>query len=137
MVLPILLLVFASIADFGFLFNAMRSSKRRARRRAFAILPGYATDADTNVHDRVQNYLTSSGLTETTWTSAVIAVAGRRRLGGADHGHRDLSQPFLVHRTVCGFFGGGSSWGQVDLQVSRLCESKVVASVILEVRDGL
>lgn len=60
-VLPILLLVFAAIVDFGFLFQRYEAVTNAAREGArVAVLPNY-TQAD--VQARVQNYLAASGLT--------------------------------------------------------------------------
>jgi Flp pilus assembly protein TadG len=60
-VLPILLLVFAAIIDFGFLFQRYEALTNAAREGArIAILPGY-TQADAI--SRVNNYLAASGLT--------------------------------------------------------------------------
>lgn len=62
-VLPILLLVFAAIIDFGFLFQRYEALTNAAREGArIAILPGY-TQADAI--NRVNNYLAASGLTGT------------------------------------------------------------------------
>jgi Flp pilus assembly protein TadG len=59
-VLPILLLVLASIIDFGFLFQQWESVTNAAREGArLATLPGY-TAAD--VKARVGNYLSATGM---------------------------------------------------------------------------
>ena len=59
-VLPILLLVFAAIIDFGFMFQQWESVTNAAREGArIATLPGYTTD---DVKARVQNYLSATGL---------------------------------------------------------------------------
>jgi len=63
-VLPILLLVFAAIVDFGFLFQRYEVITNAAREGArLGTLPGYsATGAGSDVELRVQDYLTAAGL---------------------------------------------------------------------------
>lgn len=118
-VLPILLLVFAAIADFGFLFQRYEVVTNAAREGArIAVLPGYATEADTNVHDRVQQYLTTSGLTETTWTSAVTYQTQAVGALSVQTATVTVTYPsrFSFIAPFAGFFGGGSSWGNVSLR---------------------
>jgi Flp pilus assembly protein TadG len=60
-VLPLLLLVFAAIIDFGFLFQRYEAVTNAAREGArLAVLPGYQP---SDVQARVVNYLAASGLT--------------------------------------------------------------------------
>jgi Flp pilus assembly protein TadG len=66
--LPILLLVIAGIMDFGFLFERYEVVTNAAREGArMAVLGGYTCDNTTgsDVYKRVQDYLQSSGLTDT------------------------------------------------------------------------
>jgi len=64
LVLPLLMLVIMGIIDFGFLFREMSVVTNAAREGARAgVLPDYSADA--NVSNRVQQYLTASGITVT------------------------------------------------------------------------
>jgi len=117
-VLPILLLVFAAIADFGFLFQRYEVVTNAAREGArIAVLPGYAAQADTNVHDRVQNYLTTSGLSETTWTSSVTYQSETVGALTVQTARVTVVYPsrFMFIGAFAGFFGGGG-WGTVNLR---------------------
>jgi Flp pilus assembly protein TadG len=59
-VLPILLVVFAAIVDFGFLFQRYEVITNAAREGArIGVLPGYST---ADVTDRVEDYLDAAGL---------------------------------------------------------------------------
>jgi Flp pilus assembly protein TadG len=70
-VFPLLMVVVASIIDFGFLFQRYEVVTNAAREGArIGSLPGYS---DADICQRVQNYLTASGLTTTvTCTDIVI-----------------------------------------------------------------
>mgnify|MGYP003576484140 FL=1 len=60
-VLPILLFIFAGIIDFGFMFQRYEVLTNAAREGArMGTLPGYS---QTDIQNRVESYLTSSGLT--------------------------------------------------------------------------
>lgn len=78
LVLPLLLVVFAAIVDFGFLFQRYEVVTNAAREGArIASLPGYGT---TDVQNRVAAYLDegigpgTSAKTVTTMTATPIAV---------------------------------------------------------------
>jgi Flp pilus assembly protein TadG len=127
-VLPILLLVFAAIIDFGFLFQRYEAVTNAAREGArVAVLPNY-TAAD--VQARVQSYLTASGLTGAptpyvnqnvsqilpsgqTITLAEVVVwypAGMQYLG-----------------PIAGLIGGGGH-GSMMLRASSVMRNETVAS---------
>jgi hypothetical protein len=79
LVLPLLMLIIMGIMDFGFLFREMSIVTNAAREGARAgILPEYSADA--NVANRVQQYMTASGMSVTcpsancVVTSPVISV---------------------------------------------------------------
>lgn len=72
-VLPILLLVFAAIIDFGLLFQRYEVITNAAREGArVGVLPGYQT---TDVQSRVNDYLNTSGLNSALATVTVQGVA--------------------------------------------------------------
>jgi hypothetical protein len=69
MVLPMFLVIFAAMIDFGFLFQRYEAVTNAAREGArVGVLPSYST---TDVQSRVNSYLTASGLTS---ASAVTTV---------------------------------------------------------------
>jgi Flp pilus assembly protein TadG len=71
LVLPLLLLIIVGIVDFGFLFRELSVVTNAAREGARAgVLPEYG--ADQNVVDRVQAYLTASGIAVTCGTADCI-----------------------------------------------------------------
>jgi Flp pilus assembly protein TadG len=63
-VTPVLLLIFAGIAEFGFLFRTFEVTTNAAREGArLAALPGNEENAYDIVTDRVRDYLLDAGLT--------------------------------------------------------------------------
>jgi Flp pilus assembly protein TadG len=115
-VLPILLVVFAAIVDFGFLFQRYEVITNAAREGArIGVLPDY-TQAD--VTDRVRAYLNSSGLNG---ASANVSVA---------YSTQTLSsgETVPVVNVIVGYFSnyavlgpiagmvGGSGWTSINLR---------------------
>lgn len=115
-VLPILLVVFAAIVDFGFLFQRYEVITNAAREGArIGVLPNY-TQAD--VTDRVRAYLNSSGLDG---ASANVSVA---------YSTQTLSSGETVNvvNVIVGYFSnyavlgpiagmvGGSGWTSINLR---------------------
>jgi len=73
LVLPILLLLIASIADFGLLFHSHEVTTNAAREGArLAVLPGYDANGYAAVQSRVASYMAAGGLTGP-FTTAVNA----------------------------------------------------------------
>jgi Flp pilus assembly protein TadG len=63
MVLPMFLVIFAAMIDFGFLFQRYEAVTNAAREGArVGVLPSYGT---ADIQDRVNSYLTASGLDST------------------------------------------------------------------------
>jgi len=109
LVLPLLLLVVLGILDFGLLFWRFETVTNAAREGArVAILPGYST---TDVQNRVQQFLTDAGLTDTP-TTTVVAPVGVDVGGGTciTMTGTTVSYPhsyFLVG-AITGYFSGPS-----------------------------
>ncbi len=87
LVLPILLLLIAGIVDFGFLLHSYQVSTNAAREGArIAMLPGYDADGWDTVKQRVVDYYTSAGLTQSTDNVTVapeaIALGGGATAAG-------------------------------------------------------
>ena len=82
LVLPILLLLIAGIAEFGMLFQSYEMTTNAAREGArLAVLPGNEADDYAVVRARVNNYMTTSALPGT-FTTAVVPQ-GLPVVGGA------------------------------------------------------
>lgn len=122
MVFPILLLLVAGIADFGFLFQRYEVVTNAAREGArMATLPGY-TDAD--VTQRVQSYLTASGLTATptisvTWGQQTLTSGRVVNLATVDVSY---PHPFSILAPVSGMIGGS---GPADATVRGVSVMRV------------
>jgi Flp pilus assembly protein TadG len=79
---PLLLLVVLGIIDFGFLFQRYEVITNAAREGArIATLPNYQTSLDTNVANRVNQYLLASDLDPAMATVDPVVVA-QVTLGG-------------------------------------------------------
>jgi Flp pilus assembly protein TadG len=82
LVLPILLLLIAGIAEFGMLFQSYETTTNAAREGArLAVLPGNEADDYAVVRARVNDYMTTSALPGT-FTTAVVSQ-GLPVVGGA------------------------------------------------------
>jgi Flp pilus assembly protein TadG len=82
LVLPILLLLIAGIAEFGMLFQSYEMTTNAAREGArLAVLPGNEADDYAVVRARVNNYMTTGALPGT-FTTAVVPQ-GLPVVGGA------------------------------------------------------
>lgn len=82
LVLPILLLLIAGIAEFGMLFQSYETTTNAAREGArLAVLPGNEADDYAVVRARVNDYMTTSALPGT-FTTAVVPQ-GLPVVGGA------------------------------------------------------
>jgi len=119
-VFPILMLLVAGMVDFGFLFQRYETVTNAAREGArVATLPNYTS---TDVEERVQSYLASSGLTETpvvtvTYPNQTLPTSGRI-VGTAS--------VVVTYPSRFSFIGpiaamvGGSGWGTITLRSSSV-----------------
>jgi Flp pilus assembly protein TadG len=111
LVLPILLLVFAGIVDFGLLMQRMLTLSNAAREGArIAVLPGYQTQ---DVQDRVTQYVREgtgdNTLTPTTVRTPVsIDPPGAAPPFPAMQVTVTLTHSYLFLGPVSGLLGGGS-----------------------------
>jgi len=131
LVLPIILVVFAAVVDFGLLFNNYETVTNAAREGArLATLPGWTDD---DVTDRVNAYLTAGGLS----ADAVTTTVDRSVLidvGGADvNGVKVVvSYPYsyLILGPLIQFVGGeGGSYSQQTLRASATMRTEVAAGL--------
>lgn len=86
LVLPLLLLLIAGIADFAFLFHSMEVSTNAAREGArLATLPGYDLNDWEAVKTRVTEYLDAGGLKgvhSTVVTNVALPIGGGKTAQG-------------------------------------------------------
>jgi Flp pilus assembly protein TadG len=115
MIFPLLLLVAAGIADFGFLFQRYEVVTNAAREGArMATLPGYS---QADVTARVQAYLASGGLTATpsiTITSAPVTLSSGRTVNMSTV-VVDYPHAFTIIGPVAAMVGG-TGWGTITLR---------------------
>jgi len=114
-VFPLLLLLAAGIADFGFMFQRYEVVTNATREGArIASLPGY-TAAD--VTERVQSYLTSSGLTGVPVVS--VAYTPTTLASGRTVNTASVVVNYFHNFTIIGPIAamvGGSGWTSINLR---------------------
>jgi Flp pilus assembly protein TadG len=121
-VLPLLLLIVAGIADFGFLFQRYEVVTNAAREGArLAVLKddGYSI---ADVKQRVQDYLTVSGLTDGSPTTDVTYAPVTMPSGlVVNVATVSVSYPsrFLFLGPIAGMVGG-SGWGAITLKAGSI-----------------
>jgi Flp pilus assembly protein TadG len=119
-VLPILLLICAAIMDFGMLFQRYEVVTNAAREGArLASLPGGYTPTD--IQNRVNDYLTSSGLdpapTPPTVTYSNVVVGGTGPTVSMVQVLVAYPSEFTFLGSLAGLVGGGG-WTTITLQAS-------------------
>jgi Flp pilus assembly protein TadG len=114
-VLPILLFIFAGIIDFGFMFQRYEVLTNAAREGArMGTLPGYS---QTDIQNRVEQYLTMSGLTAA--HPAPIVSFGTQTVGT---GTIDVVTVTVLYHSEFTNIGplaglvGGSGWTSITLR---------------------
>lgn len=115
LVLPLLLLVFAGIVDFGFLFQRYEVVTNAAREGArLAVLPGYSSaDVDARVRDYIREGLGGDAATVARTTVALDSVQITPGVGAKFNGARVtvtfkydyLLLGLIVHLATGGDFG--------------------------------
>ena len=121
-VLPILLLVFAAIVDFGMVFQRFLTISNAAREGArIAVLPGYS---QIDVQNRVTEYVrngtgdnTASPIATLTTPPVIIDPDGAGGKPGFPAAQVTVSMThnYLFIGPVMGLFGGGGSFSSVTL----------------------
>jgi len=124
-VLPILLVVFAAIVDFGFLFQRYEVLTNAAREGArVGVLPGYCA---ADVQSRVNDYLNTSGVDATQATVTVNGVCGSATspvtvtVTGTTH-QIDVVQVLVQYPSQFNVLGpivglvGGAGWTSLNLR---------------------
>jgi len=114
-VVPLLLLVVVGIMDFGFMFQRYEVVTNAAREGArIASLPGYV---EADVTQRVQDYLTAGGLTD---TATISLTTGPVVLDSGSTVNLatvvvDYPHEFTLVGPIAGLVGGGG-WGTLTLR---------------------
>ena len=117
LVLPMLLLMFAAIVDFGLLFQRYLVISNAAREGArIAVLPGYTS---TDVQNRVTQYVRQSTGDNTLSPTAALATVSITPTAAsppfsAAQVTVSLTHNYLVIGPVSALFGGGS-WTSITL----------------------
>jgi Flp pilus assembly protein TadG len=111
LVLPILMLTFAAIVDFAFMFQRYLAVNNAAREGArIAVLPGYT---QTDVENRVRDYI-REGIGDPTASPTVVLTPvsidppGVTPAFPAARVTVTMTHTYLFLGPVSGFFGGGS-----------------------------
>jgi Flp pilus assembly protein TadG len=126
-VLPILLMIFAGIIDFGFMFQRYEVVTNAAREGArMGTLPGYST---TDIQNRVESYLQTSGLTDP--HPAPIVTFGTTTVGGATIDIVTVTVLYHSQFTNLGPIAGlvgGSGWTSITLRGRSIMRLEVPAA---------
>jgi Flp pilus assembly protein TadG len=127
-VLPIVLLCFAAIIDFGFLFQRYEAITNAAREGArLGTLPNYT---QTDVTSRIQNYMAASGLTGAP-TPYVNQAATRTLPSGQTISVTEVVVWYPAGMTYLGPIAGlvgGSGHGSMMLRATSIMRNEVAAS---------
>lgn len=114
--LPVLLMVFAGIIDFGLLFQRYEVVTNAAREGArLASLPGYSTaDVQARVNAYITNGISNSATATTTVTPVSIAVASGPAVQARQVEVRHTST-FIIIGPIASLFKGGGTFGSITL----------------------
>jgi len=119
LVLPLLLIAFAAIVDFGFLFQRYEVLTNAAREGArVGVLPGYS---QTDITDRVDDYLAASGLTGPTTTTVTYGTQTLSSGATVDVVTVlvTMNSPFTIIGSIAGMATRSStSWGSIQLRAA-------------------
>jgi Flp pilus assembly protein TadG len=110
LVLPILLLVFAAIVDFGLVFHRLLTINNAAREGArIAVLPGYSqTDVQNRVTEYVREGIGNTATPVVVLTPVNIDPPGPTPAFPAARVTVTLTHSYLFLGPVSGLLGGGS-----------------------------
>ena len=124
-VTPILLFIIAGIIDFGMMFRTYEAVTNAAREGArVGVLPGYAP---VDVQNRVDGYLTASGLAGAHTTAVVnIPVATTAGTFTARAVTLNYTYQFVVLGAVAPIFGG--SFGSINLNAVSVMRTEAQAA---------
>jgi len=129
-VLPILLLVFGGIVDFGLLLQRQQVVTNAAREGArLAVLPGYSTaDVQARVAQFITEGLNSSTATPVTTVSTVTLTPGSGPTFQAARVNVNLASGYLILGPLVSLAGGSGSFGTITLSATTTMRLETVAA---------
>jgi len=130
LVLPILLLVFGGIVDFGLLLQRQQVVTNAAREGArLAVLPGYtSTDVQARVTQFVQQGLNNDSAAPVTNLALVTLTPGTGPSFQAAQVSVTLADRFLILGPIVSLAGGTGSFGTIALTATTTMRVETVAS---------
>jgi Flp pilus assembly protein TadG len=131
LVLPVLLLVFGGIIDFGLLLQRQQVVTNAAREGArLAVLPGYTTtDVQARVTQFVHEGLNNPSTTPVTAVTTVTLTPGAGPPFQAAQVQVTLNDRFLILGPLVSLVGGsGGSFGTIALRATSTMRVEAVAS---------
>ena len=129
MVLPIMLLVFGGIVDFGLLLQRQQVITNAAREGArLAVLPGYtAADVQARVTQFVREGINNDSATPVTTLTPVTLTPGTGPAFQASQVSVTLADRFLILGPIVSLAGGSGSFGTIALTATTTMRVETVA----------
>ncbi len=130
LVLPILLLVFGGIVDFGLLLQRQQVVTNAAREGArLAVLPGYTTsDVQSRVTQFVREGMNNTTAAPVTTVTPVTLTPGTGPTFQAARVHVTLADRFLILGPIVSLAGGTGSFGTIALSATTTMRIETVSS---------
>jgi Flp pilus assembly protein TadG len=130
LVLPILLLVFGGIVDFGLLLQRQQVVTNAAREGArLAVLPGYTSaDVQARVTQFVQEGINSDTAAPVANLTLVTLTPGTGPAFQAAQVSVTLADQFLILGPIVSLAGGSGSFGTIALTATTTMRVETVAS---------
>lgn len=130
MVLPIMLLVFGGIVDFGLLLQRQQVVTNAAREGArLAVLPGYtAADVQARVTQFVREGINNSTAAPVAALTTVTLTPGSGPAFQAARVQVTLADRFLILGPIVSLAGGSGSFGTIALTATTTMRVETVAS---------
>jgi Flp pilus assembly protein TadG len=130
LVLPIMLLVFGGIVDFGLLLQRQQVITNAAREGArLAVLPGYTTpDVQARVTQFVREGINSDSAAPVTSVATVTLTPGSGPAFQAAQVNVTLADRFLILGPIVSLAGGTGSFGTIALSATTTMRVETVSS---------
>lgn len=130
LVLPILLLIFGGIVDFGLLLQRQQVVTNAAREGArLAVLPGYSqADVEARVTQFVREGINNDTAAPATTLTLVTLTPGTGPPFEAARVHVTLADRFLILGPIVSLAGGTGAFGTVALQATTTMRVETVTS---------
>jgi Flp pilus assembly protein TadG len=130
LVLPILLLIFGGIVDFGLLLQRQQVVTNAAREGArLAVLPGYTSaDVQARVTQFVQEGINNNSVTPVTTLTPVTLTPGTGPAFQAAQVSVTLADRFLILGPIVSLAGGTGSFGTIAISATTTMRVEAGAS---------